>query len=321
MRYLLKLFAVIGIAAAAAAGAQDYPDKAIRIIVPWPPGGGTDVMGRLVAPKMSEAWGQQVVIDNRAGATGIIGTDLVAKAAPDGYTLVLGTNSTHSIAPSLFKMPFDAVKDLAPVTRVASVPHIITVHPSLPVKSVKELIALAKANPGQMAFGSSGTGSTPHLGGELFKTMTGTKLLHVPYKGAGQSLQDTLGGHIVISFDTLPSVVNYVKSGRLRPLGVAGLKRAAAVPNVPTVDEAGIPGYEVTTWYGLFGPAGTPAEIVRKLHAEIARVVRLPDIKERIEGLGANETTSASPEEFAAMVKTEITKYAKVIKDAGVRIE
>jgi tripartite-type tricarboxylate transporter receptor subunit TctC len=317
MRNLLKLFAVIGIAAAATAGAQDYPDRSIRIIVPWPPGGGTDVVGRLVTPKMTEAWGQQVVIDNRAGATGIIGTDLVAKAAPDGYTLVLGTNSTHSIAPSLFKLPFDPVKDLAPVTRVSAVPHIVTVHPSLPVKSVKELIELAKARPVQLAFGSSGNGSTPHLGGELFKTMTGVNLLHVPYKGSGQSLQDTIGGHVMVSFDTLSSVANYVTTGRLRPLGVASMKRVASFPNVPTVDESGVTGYEVTTWYGLFAPPGTPVEIVRKLHAEIARIVRLPDVKERLEGLGCNETTSASPEEFAIMVKTEIVKYAKVAKAAG----
>ncbi len=302
--------------------AQAYPAKPIRLIVGFPPGGGTDVMARLVAPKMTDAWGQQVVIDNRAGATGIIGTDMVAKAAPDGYTLLMGHVATNAIAASLFaKLPFDPAKDFSPITRVSSVPHLLVVHPSLDVHSVKELIVLAKARPGQIAFPSAGNGSTPHLAGEIFKTMTGVNLIHVPYKGSGQSVQDLLGGQVQVAFDTTATLIQYVKAGRLRPLGVSTLKRIASLPDVPTIAESGVPGYEVTTWYGLFGPAGTPPAIVRKVFTETARIVRLPDIKERLDGMGTDETTNASPEEFAALVKTDIAKYAKVIKAAGLRID
>ena len=302
--------------------AQDYPTKPIRMVVGFPPGGGTDVMARLVTPKMTAAWGQQVVIDNRAGATGIIGTDLVAKAAPDGYTLLMGHVATNAIAWSLFaKLPFDPAKDFAPITRVSSVPHIVVVHPSVDVRTVKELIALAKARPGQFTFPSAGNGSTPHLAGEIFKTMTGVNLIHVPYKGTGQSLQDLLGGQVQVAFDTTAAVMQYVKAGRLRPLAVTTLKRLASLPDVPTVAESGVPGYEVTTWYGLFAPAGTPPAVVRKVFAETARIVCLPDVKERLDGMGTEETTNASPEEFSALVKTDIAKYAKVVKAAGLRID
>jgi tripartite-type tricarboxylate transporter receptor subunit TctC len=324
VRHPCAWFASLLLACTAAGGAlaQTYPVKAIRMIVGFPPGGGTDVMARLVAPKMSEAWGQQVVIDNRAGATGIIGTDLVAKAAPDGYTLLMGHVATNAIAASLFaRLPFDPARDFAPITRVSSVPHLLVVHPSLDVHTVKDLIALAKAKPGQIAFPSAGNGSTPHLAGEIFKTMTGVNLVHVPYKGSGQSVQDLLGGQVQVAFDTTPTVLQYVKTGRLRPIGVSTLKRLASLPEVPTVDESGVPGYEVTTWYGLFAPAGTPPAIVRKVFAEVARIVRLPDIKERLDGLGTDETTNTSPEEFAALVKTDIEKYAKVVKTAGLRID
>jgi len=302
--------------------AQDYPTKPIRMVVGFPPGGGTDVMARLVTPKMTAAWGQQVVIDNRAGATGIIGTDLVAKAAPDGYTLLMGHVATNAIAWSLFaKLPFDPAKDFAPITRVSSVPHIVVVHPSVDVRTVKELIALAKARPGQFTFPSAGNGSTPHLAGEIFKTMTGVNLIHVPYKGTGQSLQDLLGGQVQIAFDTTAAVIQYVKAGRLRPIAVTTRKRLASLPDVPTVAESGVPGYEVTTWYGLFAPAGTPPAAIRKVFAETARIVRLPDVKERLDSMGTEETTSASPEEFAALVKTDIAKYATVVKAAGLRID
>jgi len=302
--------------------AQPYPAKPIRMIVGFPPGGGTDVMARLITPKMTEAWGQQVVIDNRAGATGIIGTDLVAKAVPDGYTLLMGHVATNAIAWSLFaKLPFDPARDFAPITRVSSVPHLIVVHPSLDVHTVKDLIALAKARPGQIAFPSAGNGSTPHLAGEIFKTMTGVNLVHVPYRGSGQSVQDLLGGQVLVAFDTTPTVLQYVKAGRLRPLAVSTLKRLASLPDVPTVAESGVPGYEVTTWYGLFAPAGTPPAVVHKVFAETVRIVRLPAIKERLDMLGTDETTNASPEEFAALVKADIAKYAKVIKAAGLRID
>ena len=318
----LFLLALAGMIAAGGALAQDYPSKPIRMIVGFPPGGGTDVMARLITPRMTEAWGQQVVIDNRAGATGIIGTDLVAKAVPDGYTLLMGHVATNAIAWSLFaKLPFDPAKDFAPITRVSSVPHVLVVHPSVDVRSVKELIALAKAKPGQLTFPSAGNGSTPHLAGEIFKTMTGVNLVHVPYKGTGQSLQDLLGGQVQVGFDTTAAEIQYVKAGRLRPLAVTTSKRIASLPDVPTVAESGVPGYEVTTWYGLFAPAGTPIAVVRKVFTETARIVRLPDVKERLDGMGTEETTNASPEEFAALVKSDIAKYAKVVKAAGLRID
>jgi len=318
----LFLVAFAGVIAGGSTPAQDYPTKPIRMVVGFPPGGGTDVMARLVTPKMTEAWGQQVVIDNRAGATGIIGTDLVAKAVPDGYTLLMGHVATNAIAWSLFaKLPFDPAKDFTPITRVSSVPHILVVHPSLDVRTVKELIALAKAKPGQFTFPSAGNGSTPHLAGEIFKTMTGVNLVHIPYKGTGQSLQDLLGGQVQVGFDTTAAEITYVKAGRLRPLAVTTAKRIGSLPDVPTVAESGVPGYEVTTWYGLFAPAGTPPAVVRKIFAETVRIVRLPEIKERLDGMGTEETTNASPEEFAALVKTDIAKYAKVVKAAGLRID
>ncbi len=316
------LFAVIGVAVAAAASAQDYPVKPIRMVVPWPPAGGTDIVARLIAAKMTDAWRIQVVVDNRSGATGTIGTNLVARATPDGYTLLLGTNATHAIAVNLIpNLPYDQEKDLTPITRVASVPHILSVNPALPVHTVAELIALAKARPGKIAFGSAGYGSTPHLGGELFKIVTGVNLLHVPYKGTGQSLQDTLGGMVSVSFDTMPSVIGYIKSGMLRPLAVMGPRRVPVLPEVPTIAEAGASGAEQVTWYGLFGPGGLPSHIVRKLHGEIVKIVQLPDVKARFETLGVDETAGASLEEFAAMLKADVAKYAKVVNAAGLKNE
>jgi tripartite-type tricarboxylate transporter receptor subunit TctC len=314
------LLAVVGVLLATIAGAQDYPNKPIRMVVPWSPGGGADITARLIAAKLTDAWGQQVVVDNRAGATGTIGTNVVAKSAPDGYTLLLGTNATHAIAVNLLPdLPYDQSKDLTPITRVAAVPHVLSVHPDLPAQSVAELIALAKSKPGKIAFGSAGNGSTPHLGGELFKTVTGVNLLHVPYKGTGQSMQDTIAGVVPVSFDTMPSVIAHIKSGRMRPLAVMGPRRLASLPNVPTVAEAGIAGAEQVTWFGLFGPGNLPSAIARKLHAEIVKIVQLPDVKARFDSLGTDETTSASPEEFAAMLKAEVAKYAKVAKAAGLK--
>lgn len=317
-----KWLLVLSLVIASTAVAQDYPSKPIRMITPWPPGGGTDIVARLIAAKLTYVWGQQVVVDNRAGATGTIGTDLVAKAAPDGYTLLIGTNATHVIAVSLLpKLPYDQEKDLTPITRVSAVPHIISVHPSVNAHTLAELIALAKARPGTILFGSAGNGSTPHLAGELFKTITGVNLVHVPYKGTGQSLQDTLGGHVQVSFDTMPSVVGYIQNGKLRALAIAGPKRVAALPDVPTVAQAGAPGAEGMTWYGMFGPAKLPTSIIRKVHAEVVKVVQLPDVKARLEALGTDETASGSPEEFAAMVRSEVDKYAKIIKAAGLRMD
>jgi len=277
-------------------------------------------VARVIAAKMSEDWGQQVIVENRSGATGTIGTDIVAKAPADGYTLTLGTNATHVIAVSLLsKMPYDQEKDLTPITRVAAVPHVISVHPALNARTLAELITLAKSKSGQLAFGSAGNGSTPHLAGEIFKSIAGVDILHVPYKGTGQSLQDTLGGQVQVSFDSMPSVLSHIRNGNLRPLAIAGPRRVSALPDIPTVAEAGVPGAEGMTWYGMFGPAGLSMTIVRRLHAEVSRIVQLPDVKGRLEALGADETASASPEEFSAMVKSDIVKYAKVIKTAGLR--
>jgi tripartite-type tricarboxylate transporter receptor subunit TctC len=305
-----------------AQSAGGYPVKLVRVIVPLAAGGNMDVVARSVAQQLSENLGQQMIIDNRPGASSLVGTQLAAKAAPDGYTLLMGHVATNAIAWSLFaKLPFDPAKDFAPITRVSSVPHILVVHPTLDVRTVKDLIALAKAKPGQLTFPSAGNGSTPHLAGEIFKTMTGVNLVHVPYKGSGQSLQDLLGGQVQVAFDTTAAVMVYVKAGRLRPLGVSTSKRLASLPEVPTIAESGVPGYEVTTWYGLFAPAGTPPAVVRKIFAETARIVRLPDVKERLDGMGTEETTNASPAEFAALVKADIAKYAKVVKSAGLRID
>jgi tripartite-type tricarboxylate transporter receptor subunit TctC len=304
------------------ARAQGYPDKPIRMIVGYPPGGGTDVTARILTPKLTEFLGQPVVIENRPGATGITAAGYVAKSPPDGYTLMMGHVSINAIAPSVFaKLPYDAAKDFAPVILCASVPHFIVVQPSLPVHSVKELIALAKAQPGKLTFPSAGNASTPHLAGEMFKTMAGVDMVHVPYKGTGQSMQDLLAGQHAVAFDTVPAVGPYVRAGRLRPLAVSSVKRLAEFPELPTVAEAGLPGYQMSTWYGVFAPAGTPAAIVSRLHAEIAKVMQAPDVRERLAQIGVDDTVTRSPEEFAALVRADIARYAKIVKETGVHID
>ncbi|MEO8754597.1 MAG: tripartite tricarboxylate transporter substrate binding protein [Casimicrobiaceae bacterium] len=322
MTYLRSLVALAALVAATAVGAQDYPTRAVRMIVPWTPGGGADTVARLIAAKLTEAWGQPVVIENKGGATGTVGTDLVAKSTPDGYTLVLGTNSTYVIAISMYnKLPYDPEKDLTPISKVAEVPHILNVNAALPVNNVAELLALVKAKPGEIAFGSSGSGSTPHVAGEIFMNLTGTKLLHVPYKGSGQSLADTVAGNVQVSFDTLPSVLPFVQAGRLRPLAVLGPKRVSALPNLPTSAEAGVPGAEGVTWFGLYGPAHMPPAIVKKIHDEVARIVKLPDVKAKLETFGATETADVPSDEFAASVKVDIVKYSKILQAAGMQKE
>jgi tripartite-type tricarboxylate transporter receptor subunit TctC len=304
------------------AHAQSYPTKPIRMIVGFPPGGGTDVVARIIGPKLSESLGQQVVIENRSGATGTVAAGYVAKAAPDGYTIMMGHVAVNSIAPSLFaKVPYDTKTDFAPITLTASVPHMITVHPSLPVSTLKQMIAFVKARPGKLSFPSAGNGSTPHLAGEVFKSVTGIDLLHVPYKGSGQSTADLIGGFHMIAFDTMPSVSPYVRSGRQRLLAVTSKERQKEFPDVPTAAEAGAPGYHMTTWYGMFAPAGTPPAIVNLLHAETAKVMQAPDTAKRLADVGADGTVTRTPAEFGAVVLADYERYAKIIKQTGLRID
>ncbi len=319
---LSLISALVMFPAVTEAQAQSYPDKPIRMVVGFPPGGGTDVVARIIAPRLAENIGQPVVIDNRPGATGTVAAGMVAKSLPDGYTVMMGHVSVNAIAPSLFaKLPYDALKDFAPVTLTASVPHFVVVHPSLPVKSVKELIAFARARPGQLNFPSAGNGSTPHLAGEMFKTITGIKLLHVPYKGSGQSMQGLLGGEHQVAFDTLPAAGPFVRSGRLRALAVTSAGRLPEFPNVPTVEQAGVAGYRMTTWYGLFAPAATPASIVNRLHAEVTKAMQAPDTHARLVEIGADDTVTRTPAEFAAIVRADVARYAQLVKEAGLQID
>jgi tripartite-type tricarboxylate transporter receptor subunit TctC len=317
---LLTSLVALALPAAQALAQKSYPNKAIRMIVPFAPGGSNDIMGRLVAAKLTESMGQQVVVDNRPGASGIVGTDLAAKAAPDGYT-VLVMSLTFTVNPSIrSKLPYDTEKDLVPVTLIASAPLILVVHPSLPVKSVKEFIAYAKANPGKLNFGSGGPGSTPHLAGEMLKTMAGLEMIHVPYKGGGPALADLVGGQIQLMLENIPSTLPFVKSGKLRVLAVTSKKRSPTVPDVPTLDEAALKGYELTGWNGLFVPRGTPRAIVNQLHAETVKALAAPDLKERLAAMSA-EPGGESPEKFAVFVKAEIRKWAKIAKEAGLKVE
>jgi tripartite-type tricarboxylate transporter receptor subunit TctC len=302
--------------------AQTYPDKPVRVIVGYPPGGGTDVVARIITPKLSELLGQPVVIENRPGATGITAAAYVAKSAPDGYTLMMGHVSIHAISPHVFaKLPYDAEKDFAPIILAASVPHIIVVPPSSPLKSIRDLIALAKAQPGKLTFPSAGNASTPHLAGEMFKSLAGVDLVHVPYKGSGQSMQDLLGGVHAVAFDTMPAIAPYVRSGRLRALAVTSAKRLPEFPDVPTVAESGLPAYHMTTWYGLFAPAGTPAAIISRLHAETARAMQAPDVRAHLVQAGVDDTATRTPEEFGAMVQADFARWAKIVKAAGVHLD
>jgi tripartite-type tricarboxylate transporter receptor subunit TctC len=311
---LLALFAV-------AAPAQTYPAKPVRIVVPFPPGGATDILARDVAQKLTEAWGQQVIVDNRPGAGGNIGSELVAKSAPDGYTLEMGTVGTHAINASLYaKMSYDHVKDFAPIILVAAVPNVLEVNPAVPVNSVAELIAYAKANPGKLNFASSGSGTSIHLSGELFKVMAGVDMTHVPYKGSAPALQDLLGGQVQLMFDNLPPSLPHIKAGKLRALAVTTAARAPALPDVPTVAEAGLPGFEASSWFGLLAPAGTPREIVAKLNGEVAKWLATPEAKEKLSKQGAN-AAGGTPEDFAKHIAAETEKWAKVVRASGAKVD
>ena len=306
-----------GITAPAVLG-QNYPSHAIRLVVPSSPGGGTDIVGRMLAQKLSEQLGQQVVVDNRAGAGTVIGNDTVAKSAPDGYTLLMGL-STLAINPSMYaKLPYDALRDFAPISQSVSACNILILHPSVPAKTVIELIALAKAKPGSLTFGSAGTGTNPHLSGELFKSLARIDMVHVPFKGSGQSVISQLAGEIAANFPSVPTAMPYIKAGRLRGLGVTTLKRAQALPDVPSIAEAGLPGYEATQWFGLLAPTGTPRTIIDRLYQESSRALRSADMKERMTAEGL-EVVGGTPEEFASYIRSETEKWTQVIKAAGIK--
>jgi len=315
-----RLLAIALVFSAGATLAQSYPNKAVRVIVPFPAGGSTDIVGRTVAQKLSEAWGQPVVVDNRAGGGTVIGTDIVAKAPPDGYTLLV-TPAPFTINPSLLaKLPYDALADFAPITLINTTPLVLVVNPGVPAKSVKELIALAKARPGQLNFGSSGTGGSNHLAGELFNAMAGVKVVHIPYKGNAPALIDLAGGHVDLIFNGLTSALPLIKSGKLRALAMTSLQRSAALPDVPTLDEAALKGFVAVAWNGLGAPANTPPEVIAKINTAVVGIVSSPELKERLKAEGSDPVGSTTAQ-YAAFLRDEIAKWAKVIKFARVKAE
>ncbi|HTP62575.1 MAG TPA: tripartite tricarboxylate transporter substrate binding protein [Burkholderiales bacterium] len=300
---------------------QGYPNRPIRLIVPWPPTGTVDILGRTLGQRLSENMAQPVVIENRAGANGVIGSEAAAKSPPDGYTLLVDNVTGHAINATLqAKMPFDSLRDFAHISLLASVPDGVVSLPSLPAKNIQELIALARAQPGKLAYASFGVGSSAHLAGELFKIMAGVDLLHVPYKGGAPAIADLLAGQVSIYIPVLPSVVPLVKSGRLRLLAVTGAKRSPAMPEVPTVAESGLPGFEASNWFGLMAPAGTPPDIVARLNAETAKALQAADLREKLNALGFDVQTG-TPQELHALIKSETEKWARVIKTSGARAE
>src|ERR1700682_6350671 len=312
--------AMLPMATPASAQAQSYPDKPIRIVSPFPVGGIADTFAREIGKKLTEAWGQPVVVENRTGAGGNIGADIVAKAAPDGYTLVIGNIGTHAVNVSLFpSMPFDTIKDFTPIAHVLDAEGLLVVNPSIKATTVPELIALARSEPGKLSYGSGGVGTTSHLAGELFKSMTKVDIVHVPYKGNVPAITDLVGGQTSMIFATMPTVLPHVRAGRLRPLAVLGTARSPALPDVPTVAES-VPGFEVSNWIGLFGPAGMPPAIVARLNVEVQKIMRSPEIQKRLETEGA-KFIPMSAEQFAAFQKAEITKWAKTIKDANIKVD
>ncbi len=314
---------MLALAFAAVTAAQaPYPNHPVRVVVPFPAGGTTDILARAASQKLTEALGQPFVVENRGGAGGNIGADLVAKSPPDGYTLLMGTVGTHAINPSLYqKMPYDHVKDFVPVVLVAGVPNVLVVNPSLPVKSVQELIAYAKANPGKVNFASSGSGTSIHLSAELFKTMAGVSMQHVPYKGSAPALADLAGGQVDLMFDNLPSALPLIKAGKLRAIAVTSQQRASALPDVPTIAESGLPGFEATSWFGLLAPAGTPRDAIAKVNGEVAKWLATPEAKEKLASQGGIVGNGLTPEDFSRHIASETTKWQKVVKESGAKVD
>ncbi len=322
MRKTLTLIAALALAACSAvSSAQNFPAKPIRFLVGFAPGGSTDIVARLIAQKLSENLGQQVVVDNRTGAGGIIAAEALAKAPPDGHTIFACTTGNFAIIPYLYKtVPYNADKDLVPVTQTGSLPYIIVVHPSLPVKNVKEFIAFAKAHPGQINYASSGVGSASHLSPEMFKSIAGINIVHVPYKGTGQAIGDLLAGQVVMMFDQPVSTLPHVKAGKLRVLAITSGKRFPTLPDIPTVAESGLPGFEAISWAGVCVPGGTPKEIINRLQTEIANVLKLPEIRDRLLRDGI-EPIGSTPEQFHAHIEREKVKWSKVVRDSGARVD
>jgi tripartite-type tricarboxylate transporter receptor subunit TctC len=311
---------LIGAAVALPAPAQNYPVRPVRVIVPVATGGGTDFLARALCRELSERMGRQFVVDNRAGAGGAIGGETAAKAAPDGYTLIMGYTASHGINPALQKLPYDPVRDFSAISQVASATNMLVVHPSVPVKSVKDLIAYAKAKPGQLRYASAGTGTAPHMSGELFDLMAGTKMIHVPYKGAGPALTDVLAGHVELTFTSLPAGVPHVKAGKVRPIAVTSLKRATLMPDLPTVSESGLKGFDTDQWYGLLGPAKLPQAIATRVHAETVAALKDEDLRKQIINQGF-EIVGSTPDQFRAHIQSEVKKWAELVKRAGIKPE
>ncbi len=319
-RRILTLFAAALIAAAGPAFAQ-YPQKPVKIVVPYPPGGTTDILARIVAVRLTASLGQTFIVENKPGASGAIASQIVARAAPDGYTLVMGTINTHGINSALNKtLPYDAVRDFAPITIVASTPNVIAVHPDLPVKTLGDLLALAREKPDKLSFGSTTTGGSPHMSAELLKMMAKVSMVHIPYKGAGPMLSDLIGGQIPIGFDNLPSTMGHIRSGKLRAIAVTTPKRWPGAPEIPTIAESGVPGYEVSAWFGLFAPAGTPPAVVDALYRAVGAALKQPDVEKQLFDLGA-EPVGNTPADFARHVGDEVAKWKKVVDATGAKVE
>ncbi len=315
-RLLVSLFATVSLAA----GAQAYPSKPVKIVVPYPPGGFNDTLGRTLAAKFQDAWGQPVVVENKPGANTVIGVDHVAKAAPDGHTLLV-VAFPFSVVPSLVKsLPYDTLRDFAPVILAATSPNLLVVNPQLPVKNVAELVALAKSKPEGLSYASTGNGSSNHISMELFKSLAGVKITHIPYKGSAPAVTDLLGGQVMVMFDNAPNVLPQVKAGRLRALATSGAQRTSRAPELPTVAEAGVPGYELMVWFGLVAPAGTPREIVQKLNAEVTKILAMPDVRERFLAQGV-EPVGSTPEQFGEHIRAQMAKWSRVVQEAGVKAE